>query len=73
MSFSWLWVAWLALFGVIEGVALLNKKSGDTLSENVWRWFKVRDGQSMGRAIRMAALGGFLAWLAAHFLSGGAV
>ena len=73
MEFSWMWVAWIAAFGVIEGVALFNKKKGDTLSENVWRWFKVKDPDSSGRSLRMGVLGAFLIWMLVHFMSGGKV
>ena len=61
MDYSKLWVAWLALFLVIEGAAILNSKKGDTLSEHVWRWIPYKSA-------RWVALGGFLAWLAYHFL-----
>lgn len=35
------WVLWLALFAVIEGMALVNSRKGDTLSEHVWAWFGI--------------------------------
>lgn len=69
MEFSWAWVGWLGLFAVIEGAALFNKKSGDTLSENVWRWFRVKAPSSTTRTIRMTLLGAFLGWLTIHFLN----
>jgi hypothetical protein len=66
------WLAWLGAFVVIEGRALTNKASEDTLSEHVWRWFAVRDKSRKGliRARRFALLA-FMAWLSAHFLTGG--
>jgi hypothetical protein len=66
------WLAWLAAFGVIEGSALVSKREGDTLSEHVWRWFAVKDKSRRGtvRARRFALLA-FMAWLTAHFLTGG--
>ena len=66
MDFSWFWVAWIALFAIIEGAALLNKKKGDTLSENVWRWFPKN-------TVRGIALFAFMAWLFMHFISAGEV
>ncbi len=75
---SWLWIAWLAAFCVLEGVALARKEPDDTLSEHIWKWFAVgRPGNrpkftgwvQFRRFILLAAL----AWLAAHFLTGGAV
>ena len=75
---SWLWVAWLAVFGVVEGAALTNKSKDDTLSEHVWKWFAI--GQPGDRPrftgwvqARRFGLLAFLAWLAAHFLTGGMV
>lgn len=72
--FTRAWVAWLALFILVEGIALFNKRAGDTLSEHVWRWFAIdtRGGRnSKAWRLRRVALLGFLAWLSAHFLSGG--
>lgn len=36
-----LWLFWGVFFCLVEGVALFNKVSGDTLSEHFWRWLKV--------------------------------
>lgn len=69
------WLAWLAAFCGIEGVALFNKGKGDTLSEKVWRWFATGVGTtskpSGGVRARRFALLGFMAWLTVHFLTGG--
>jgi hypothetical protein len=35
------WLIWIGAFCVIEGAALARKQRNDTLSEHVWRWFKV--------------------------------
>ncbi|WP_189112234.1 hypothetical protein [Pilimelia terevasa] len=72
------WLAWLGLFVVLEGVALARKAPDDTLSEHVWKWFGIgRPGNrpkfSGWVKFRRFALLAFLAWLVAHFLSGGAV
>ncbi|WP_223772937.1 hypothetical protein [Streptomyces sp. 135] len=68
------WVAWLAAFGVIEGLALARKRPDDTLSEHVWCWFAIarRDPQPDGftRLRRFLLLAG-IGWLGAHFLTGG--
>lgn len=69
--FTALWIVWLVMFGAIEGAALANKRKGDTLSEHTWRWFSIR-GKGKGWRARRFALLAFLAWLVAHFLSGGA-
>lgn len=65
-GFTWSWVAWLAAFGVIEGIALFNKRKGDTLSEHVWKWFPKNTARGLG-------LFAFMAWLFMHFVSGGEV
>lgn len=70
-SFTWLWLIWLGLFAAIEGAAIFNKQQGDTLSEHVWSWFSIRDKGKGWRSRRFVLLA-FLAWLVAHFLTGGA-
>ena len=75
---TWLWLGWGLIFCVVEGVALFNSRTGDTLSEHAWQWL----GYSMtGRGplrqpsgwtrLRRFVLLAFLAWLVAHFLTGG--
>jgi hypothetical protein len=66
-GFSVAWLMWLAMFGVIEGVALVRKEPGDTLSEHMWRWFAVKDKPNGWRA-RRSVLGVFLVWLTGHLL-----
>lgn len=66
------WVGWLVMFGVIEGAALLDKRKNDTLSEHVWDWFAIKD-KPKGWKVRRGGLYVFLAWLVAHFVTGGAV
>lgn len=68
---SWAWLAWLAAFAVLEGIALLNRRDGDTLSENVWRALLPSRGAPYWRLRRFVLLA-FCAWLSAHFLTGGA-
>lgn len=65
-----LWLLWIASFLGIEGAALWNKQTGDTLSEHVWKWFSVKEKSTAWRLRRFGLLS-FLAWLAAHFLTGG--
>ena len=75
---SWLWIAWFAMFGLVEGVALANKSRDDTLSEHVWKWFGIgrpgaRPTMTGSVQARRFVLLGSLAWVAAHFLTGGMV
>jgi hypothetical protein len=76
---TYLWLVWLALFGVLEAYALWSPKAGDTLSEHVWEWFAIaphgeadKRPVTPGIRLRRFALGAFLAWLSLHFLTGGA-
>ncbi len=70
-KYTWLWVVWIAAFGVIEYSALKNKKEGDTLSEHVWKAIGTdTPGRSwkswLGRGV---LLGGFI-WIIPHFFTG---
>ena len=72
------WVIWLSLtvgsFLALEIPALRNRREGDTLSEHVWRWLKVRTARSDAGAsfliLARVALGAFLIWLAGHLAMG---
>lgn len=64
------WYMWIAYFVVVEGAALLDKRPGDTLSEHVWYWFSMKD-QGPSWHIRRVILLTMMAWLSAHFLTGG--
>lgn len=44
--YSYLWLAWLALFLPIEFKALASKKRGRTLSAHCWFWFCFDDAGS---------------------------
>ncbi|MET8111194.1 hypothetical protein [Streptomyces prasinus] len=74
-GFEIAWAAWAAAFVVIEGVALKRKQPGDTLSEQVWKIFHTTRDQKADKTTqaRRAVLVMGLAWLVAHFLTGGAV
>jgi len=65
------WLLWFAYFIVVEGDALLRHYGeGDTLSELVWAWFSMRNYGTLWRLRRFILLS-FMAWLSAHFLTGG--
>ena len=73
---AWLWIGWLAIFAAVEGVALVRKAPGDTLSEHVWRWFAIgepgkRPAMTGWVRLRRFALLAGLAWLTLPFLTGG--
>jgi hypothetical protein len=71
--FTAAWVGWIAAFCAIEGVALYRRQPGDTLSEHVWKWFHTAKDTVPDRTTRLRrfVLVAFLAWLSAHFLTGG--
>ena len=62
------WLLWLAMFAVIEGAALFRKGKDDTLSEHIWKWFKIRESRQWNW--RRAVLAGFLVWLLVHMVAG---
>lgn len=77
-AWTWAWIGWGVYFAVVEGAALFNSRPGDTLSEHVWLWANTARGPGpSGRQpsgwtrLRRFALLAFLAWLVAHFLTGG--
>jgi len=63
------WLLWGAMFVAVEGAAIIDKDPGDTLSEHVWSWFRVKDKGS-GWKIRRRVLQLFMTWLSAHFVLG---
>lgn len=72
------WMIWLAVtvtwFLAMELPALASRQAGDTLSEHVWRWLKVRSRVTGWKAASfILARGGiilFLLWLAGHLAMG---
>lgn len=73
---TWLWLAWIAAFGVVEGIALTNSTNNDTLSEHVWVWLtqpKNRVKRTRARWLVILgrfAVGGLLCWLLLHMTLG---
>lgn len=65
------WIAWGIIFVITEGIALADRDRGDTLSEHVWKWFRVKGAMptKTGWALR-AILAGFMIWLSGHFVFG---
>lgn len=69
------WIGWGLWFAIEEGWALKTVGTRGTLSYLVWTLGGTRGGPKPGpgpalRARRFALLA-FLAWLSAHFLTGG--
>lgn len=66
---TWLWIAWIALFAIIETVAIVNDKDEDTLSEHFRRWF--RTDTKRGRTVWLVISGIFMAWFVVHIAAEG--
>ncbi|WP_328736552.1 hypothetical protein [Streptomyces bobili] len=64
----YIWIAWTAVFAVAEGIALANKRDGDTLSENTRRLFRTCTSKA-GRAVFAVGWFGFSGWFAIHILT----
>ena len=70
-TYTCLWIIWGLFFLAIEGAAIANKQSGDTLSEHVWKWIGKKGYEKpSGYKWRRAVLGFFLLWLIIHFFTG---
>lgn len=72
---EWAWVGWiattLAAFAVLEAVALLNGRDGDTLSERARAWLGITPDHPRRRILVpafIAALAGFTLWLGPHIV-----
>jgi hypothetical protein len=66
---SW-WLLIVALsFVLLEGTGLVNRKTGDTLSENTRRWLGIdRTWKTWGAAGFAGALVAFVVWFIPHIL-----
>lgn len=69
---SWYTIAWLVFgvfFVVVETIALIDRRPGDTLSEHLRSWFATR-GKPRWWQARRAVLVVFLVWFPVHLFSG---
>jgi hypothetical protein len=68
-----IWAIWLLLaavsFAVLEIIGLVNRRPGDTLSENTRRWLGTdRTWRTWGALGFVAALVGFVVWFVPHIV-----
>ena len=68
---TWAWLLWGLAFLVLEGIGLFDNRAGGTLSELVWRTFRVRDRRptALTWGLRGVLLA-FMVWLTGHFVAG---
>lgn len=70
-AFTIFWVVWALAAIPVEIWALIRKDRGDTLSEHVWKWFKVMDDRpTVWTWLWRVPLFVFLAWLTGHLAFG---
>lgn len=60
-----IWIIWLVAFALLEGAALLDPGTGDTLTETIRQWLAL---SSRDHWIGRTLLAVFLAWLCHHFM-----
>jgi hypothetical protein len=72
---TWFWPLWLSLiavtFAVAEGIAIVHKGDGGTLSERTRHWLGIEPGAQGTRgwwAALVAALVIFVIWFSGHLL-----
>lgn len=61
---DWIWAGLILAGAAFEAYALANGRPGDTLSESVRRWFRVRT--SPGRLVFTVAWIAFTGWFLVH-------
>lgn len=71
-KYSIAWVIWILFFVVVEALAIIDKKKGDTLSEHFWKKFGIVDAEKKRNKKGLRLVGAaFLMWLVIHLLTGG--
>ena len=68
--YSYLWIAWILAFCVIEFFALTNGVPGDTLSEQIWKLIGTGSERSGMNWFFRVGLAAGLAWVIPHFFTG---
>ena len=75
MIAEWMWIAWLATtagaFAVLETIALVNRRKGDTLSERTRAWLGITPPNARRRIavpVFAAVLILFVCWFLPHIV-----
>lgn len=64
----WLWAIPTGSFAILEGLAIANKRRGDTASELIRRAAGIKPARPW-RPLGAAAIAAFCAWLAHHLIN----
>lgn len=67
LVFTVMWAAWIAAFLAIEIPALIQRRRGDTLTDHVMWFQRLRVGRV---PIGWILFGAFWTWLTTHFVTG---
>ncbi|WAZ20156.1 hypothetical protein STRCI_001255 [Streptomyces cinnabarinus] len=65
----WLWAIPAGSFAVLEGLAIANRRRGDTASELLRAAAGIKPARPW-RPVGVAVIAGFCAWLANHLIGG---
>ena len=72
---EWMWIAWLAItagaFAVLETIALVNRRKGDTLSERTRAWLGITPPSVQRRIavpVFVTVLVLFVVWFIPHIV-----
>jgi hypothetical protein len=70
VNYTIAWIFWIVYFVIVEGEAIIKHDPDGTLSNHIWDWFSMKGYGPWWKARRFLLLA-FMAWLSAHFLTGG--
>jgi hypothetical protein len=69
--YTFAWIGWILAFVVIEAASLLDRRSGDTFSEHVRKWFNIEENgpkRVVGISAFIVIVVGFVAWFIPHIV-----
>ena len=69
-KYTYAWIAWILMFGVIEFAAIQDKRNGDTLTEHVRAAIGTAGPREWFHWVGRVGLGVLFAWLVPHFFTG---
>lgn len=69
-KYTYAWIAWILMFGVIEFAAIQDKREGDTLTEHVRAAIGTAGPRQWINWVARVGLGVLFAWLIPHFFTG---